>query len=59
MPEVSRFYGIIIRFYFRDHPPPHFHAIYAEHDALVEIETGKIYQGVCPRPLTFWSTNGG
>jgi len=32
MPEVSRFYGIIIRFYFRDHPPPHFHAIYAEHD---------------------------
>ena len=48
MPEVSRFYGIIIRFYFRDHPPTHFHAIYAEHEALVEIETGKIYQGVCP-----------
>ena len=36
MPEVSRFYGIIIRFYFRDHPPTHFHAIYAEHEALGE-----------------------
>jgi hypothetical protein len=49
MPEVSRFYGIIIRFYFRDHPPTHFHAIYAEHEALVEIETGKIYQGRLPK----------
>ena len=26
MPEVSRFYGITIRFYYRDHPPMHFHA---------------------------------
>jgi hypothetical protein len=37
MPEVSRFYGIVIRFYYRDHPPEHFHAIYGEHEALVEI----------------------
>ena len=36
MPEVSRFYGIIIRFYYRDHPPTHFHAVYGEHQALVE-----------------------
>ena len=49
MPEVSRFYGIIIRFYFRDHPPTHFHAIYAEHEALIEIETGRIYQGYLSR----------
>ena len=49
MPEVSRFYGIIIRFYFRDHPPTHFHAIYAEHEALIEIETGRIYQGSLPK----------
>ena len=33
MPEVSRFYGIIIRFYYRDHPPTHFHAIYGEFEA--------------------------
>ena len=42
MPEVSRFYGIIIRFYYREHPPVHFHAIYGEHEALIEIETGRI-----------------
>ena len=40
MPEVSRFYGILIRFYYRDHPPAHFHANYGEHEALIEIETG-------------------
>jgi hypothetical protein len=48
MPEVSRFYGII-RFYYRDHSPTHFHAIYAEHEALIEIETGRIYQGNLPK----------
>jgi Domain of unknown function (DUF4160) len=49
MPEISRFYGIIIRVYYRDHPPAHFHAIYGEHEALVEIETGTIYRGELPR----------
>jgi len=48
MPEVSRFYGIIIRFYYRDHPPTHFHAIYGGHEALIEIETGAVYQGYLP-----------
>ena len=49
MPEVSRFYGITIRFYYRDHPPMHFHAIYAEHEALIEIETGDIYESFLPK----------
>lgn len=49
MPEVSRFYGIIIRFYYREHPPTHFHAIYAEYEALIEIETGNIHQGSLPK----------
>ena len=49
MPEVSRFYGIIIRLYYRDHPPAHFHTIYGEHEALIEIETGNIYQGSLPK----------
>ena len=48
VPEVSRFYGIIVRFYYRDHPPTHFHAIYAEHEALIEIETGAVYRGSLP-----------
>ena len=42
MPELSRFLGIIIAMYYRDHPPPHFHAIYAEHEATVAIETGAV-----------------
>jgi hypothetical protein len=49
MPEVSRFYGIAIRFYYRDHPPMHFHAIYAEYEALIEIETGNIHEGFLPK----------
>ena len=48
MPEVSRFYGIIIRFYYRDHFPMHFHAIYGEYEALIEIETGLIHEGSLP-----------
>ena len=31
MPEICRFYGIVIRMYFRDHRPPHFHAEYGGH----------------------------
>ena len=40
MPTISMFYGIIIRMYFGpgEHPPPHFHAVYAEHEMLVNIE---------------------
>ncbi|MEY2496723.1 MAG: hypothetical protein QOD12_279 [Verrucomicrobiota bacterium] len=49
MPEVSRFYGIVVRFYYRDHPPRHFHAIYGEHEALIEIESGAVYLGSLPR----------
>ncbi len=48
MPEISRFYGIIIRMYSGDHPPPHFHAIYGEHEAFIEIETGRILFGYIP-----------
>jgi hypothetical protein len=48
MPEISRFYGIIIRMYPGDHPPPHFHAVYAEHEAFVEIETGRVLYGSLP-----------
>lgn len=49
MPEVSRFYGIMIRFYYRDHPPTHFHAFYAEYEALIEIDTGMIHEGYLPK----------
>ena len=38
MPELCRFYGIVIRMYFDDHEPPHFHALYGGEEALVGIE---------------------
>ncbi|WP_419662644.1 hypothetical protein Dvar_31090 [Desulfosarcina variabilis str. Montpellier] len=42
MPEISRFLGIIIAMYYRDHSPPHFHAIYGDYEITVEIESGII-----------------
>jgi Domain of unknown function (DUF4160) len=48
MPEVARFYGITIKIFFGDHPPPHFHAIYGEFNALVSIETLAILEGDLP-----------
>ena len=42
MPEISRFLGIIIRMYYRDHAPPHFHAEYGEYEITVDILTGVI-----------------
>ncbi len=52
MPTISFFYGIAIRMYFRDHAPPHFHAIYGEHEAFVAIETGEILAGYLPKIAT-------
>lgn len=40
MPEISRFLGIIIAMFYRDHTPPHFHAKYGEYEITVDIETG-------------------
>lgn len=51
MPVLSRFYGIVIRMYFQqsEHNPPHFHAIYGEHMAAVDIQTGEILEGFLPK----------
>lgn len=48
MPEISRFYGIVIRMYFADHAPPHFHAYYGGSEALVEIATLSVIAGKLP-----------
>ena len=45
MPEVSRFFGISIRLYSNDHGPSHFHAIYGEFEALIEIDTLSVLRG--------------
>lgn len=48
MPEISRFYGIVIKMYWLDHPPPHFHAEYGDHVAAVEIGGGRVIEGSLP-----------
>jgi len=37
MPEISRFYGIVITMFFSEHNPPHFHVRYMEYRALIDI----------------------
>lgn len=48
MPEISRFLGIVIYMYYREHMPAHFHAEYGEYTVTVEIETG-VVEGKFPR----------
>jgi hypothetical protein len=49
MPEISRFYGIVIRMYALDHPPPHFHADYGGQVAQIDIQTGELLEGSFPQ----------
>jgi hypothetical protein len=49
MPRVSEFFGIVIYMYYNDHMPPHFHAEYAEHEAIYEIDTLDVTRGGLPR----------
>jgi hypothetical protein len=49
MPEISRFYGIVIKMFFKDHNPPHFHAEYQEYEAVFDIQTLEIIRGDLPK----------
>ncbi len=49
MPTLSTFYGIVIQMFWRDHAPPHFHALYAEHEALVDLRDLSVIRGSLPR----------
>jgi hypothetical protein len=49
MPTISTFYGILIRMFFNDHAPPHFHVQYAEYKATVDIQLLSITSGELPR----------
>ena len=44
MPELSRFYGIIIRMFYGDHPPPHFHAAYQGEGIKVNMNTLEVIE---------------
>ena len=60
MPEISRFFGIVIQMYPRDHLPPHFHAVYAGADAIVGIQPVAVLVGrLSPRVTALiveWAT---
>ncbi len=61
MPQISRFYGIIILMNFKDHYPPHFHAWYNEYRITVNIDDGEI-NGTMPARaikliLEWWEIN--
>lgn len=50
MPEISRFQGIVIQMYNKDHNPPHFHARYGDNWVLINIEDLSILRGFLPNP---------
>lgn len=50
MPEITRFYGIIIKIFLtREHNPPHFHAVYGEYNGSFDIQTLEMIEGDLPR----------
>ena len=48
MPIISRFYGILIKMYFREHGVPHFHALYGEYNGVFELEKLEMIEGDLP-----------
>jgi hypothetical protein len=48
MPEICRFYGIIIQMFFNDHNPPHFHVVYGDFKAIININD-EIVEGFMPK----------
>lgn len=48
MPEICRFLGIVIKMFFDDHNPPHFHAEYGEYEALIDITHLSVFAGRLP-----------
>jgi hypothetical protein len=49
LPTISTFYGILIHMYWQEHHPPHFHALYGDFEALIDIQTLEIIRGDLPR----------
>lgn len=45
MPEISRFFGMVIAMHAKDHPPPHFHAKHGDCRAIIDITTGELLDG--------------
>ena len=59
MPEISRFLGIVIGMFYSEHGRPHFHAVYGEQEASIEIDGGVVHGSLPPRALRLvleWSS---
>ncbi|MHB1843341.1 MAG: DUF4160 domain-containing protein [Deltaproteobacteria bacterium] len=48
VPELSRFFGIVIAMFYNDHAPPHFHARYGSHKAIISIDDQRVIEGSLP-----------
>jgi hypothetical protein len=48
VPEISRFFGIVIKMFFDDRNPPHFRAVYGEHEVLIDIQHLAVFAGTLP-----------
>lgn len=48
MPEISRFYGLVVRMFFQDHAPPHVHIEYGSEEGVYDIRTGNLMDGKLP-----------
>lgn len=48
MPRVSEFFGLVISMFYNDHPPPHFHAVYAQYEAIVGVDPIRVLEGQLP-----------
>ena len=61
MPTISVFYGILIQMFWNEHAPPHFHALYGEHEALIDLRDLSVMRGSLPRRamnlVTEWATD--
>ncbi len=59
VPELTRFFGIIIAMYYNDHAPPHFHAKYGVEQASIRIYDGQVIEGALGdlAPFPHWSNS--
>jgi hypothetical protein len=49
VPTISVFFGIVVQMFWREHGPPHFHATYGEHEAIIDIGQLRVVRGGLPR----------
>lgn len=58
MPTTSVFYSIVTQMFWRDHNPPHSHALYGEYEAVFDLRELRVLRGSLPRRAWGWSWNG-